>query len=429
MVRSQLKSLHPLFMGVAALLVVGVCSPAAAFHSGGTGQCEGCHTIHNSFEGASVGVGSIGQANAFLLRGTDQSSTCLNCHNSASPGASGYHVSTDGSLLSPGVPPSQLTPGGDFAWLKKSYAWTVDGGEGKSSPGERHGHNIVAVDFDYRSDNTLAVAPGGAYPTASLHCSSCHDPHGRYRLVSNGVQAVSGKPIKGSGSYGTEPDDTFAVGVYRLLAGTGYKPKSLQGGITFSYEAMYAVAPEVYNRTEDTSDTRVAYGKGGSEWCANCHPALHGGLGSGFGHPVGVDFGVEIAANYNAYKKSGDLTGIQARAYTSLVPFQIGNSTDSAQLKDAAASTAGPAMNDKVACLSCHRAHASGWDSSFRYNHKTTFMTVLSGGVAAWPDPTVNPTEAQGRSREETSKAYYDRPATLFAPMQRTLCNKCHAKD
>ena len=34
------------------------------------------------------------------------------------------------------------------------------------------------------------------------------------------------------------------------------------------------------------------------------------------------------ANNYNTYVKTGDLSGTQASAYLSLVPFQTGNSTD-----------------------------------------------------------------------------------------------------
>jgi len=36
----------------AALLAVGAAGPARAFHSGGVGECDGCHSMHNSFEGS-----------------------------------------------------------------------------------------------------------------------------------------------------------------------------------------------------------------------------------------------------------------------------------------------------------------------------------------------------------------------------------------
>jgi len=34
-----------------------------------------------------------------------------------------------------------------------------------------------------------------------------------------------------------------------------------------------------------------------------------------------------------------------------------------------------------------------------------------------------------GRTAIETQGAYYDRPSTVFATYQKSLCNKCHAKD
>ena len=36
---------------------------------------------------------------------------------------------------------------------------------------------------------------------------------------------------------------------------------------------------------------------------------------------------------------------------------------------------------------------------------------------------------AMGRVAAETARAYNDRPETKYASYQRSLCNKCHAKD
>ena len=51
----------------------------------------------------------------------------------------------------------------------------------------------------------------------------------------------------------------------------------------------------------------MAYGKGMSEWCANCHPALLERTGGGKAHPAGnnVKFTAAVAANCNAYVASG----------------------------------------------------------------------------------------------------------------------------
>ena len=71
------------------------------------------------------------------------------------------------------------------------------------------------------------------------------------------------KPICSSGSYGALPDADCAVGVYRLLGGAGYQDPS--STVAFGSNPPLAVAPSTYNRTEASTETRVAYGKGVSQ--------------------------------------------------------------------------------------------------------------------------------------------------------------------
>jgi hypothetical protein len=418
-------------VGVLATLILMLSSSHVfAFHDGGVAQCEGCHTMHNSSGGTAMTTNgtAIGTANAYLLQGQDASSTCLNCHQGdTADGSVEFLISTSDSALPAGSPPLQLTPGGDFGWLKKDYTWA--GGESK---GEHHGHNIVALDYGYSPDTTLSNAPGGStnYPANKLGCMSCHDPHGRYRILSTGVQGTTGKPIRGSGSYGAEPDATTAVGVYRLLGGTGYYPESVGAAYAFLpaailYQAPYAVSPTDYNRSEASSDTRVAYGKFTDTFCVNCHDLFHSTFASGLVHPVGQTLSSTERVNYNKYVKSGDMSGDVTTAYLSLVPFQEDNTTNLATLLGQTTKTTGASGAEKVTCLSCHRAHASGFDSMLRFSVQSTFITING----AYPDKDTDPANARGRTSAETQQAYYDRPPSVFATYQRVLCNKCHAKD
>lgn len=420
---------------------VGLALPARAFHSGGVASCDGCHSMHRSSGDDGT---QPSQTSSYLLTGSDPGSTCLYCHNVASPYPVAYMVSTDGSVVSsPGSPPTQMTPGGDFAWLRKTFRWAspVDGSI-RTSTGDQHGHNIVALDYGYLPDSVRSLAPGGQYPSSSLSCTSCHDPHGRYRRLADGSIAQGGAPIAGSGSYSTSRAPTAgvaSVGAYRLLGGAGYQPRSVSGNLAFAANPPAAVSPPDYNRGEAVTQTRVAYGSGFSEWCANCHASiLVGGETSGMGsleHPAGATARLDagIVTNYNAYVMTGNVTNADpSRAYWSLVPFEEGTATYSvlqAHARTDDSYLAGPDTNSNVSCLTCHRAHASGFDAITRFRTTNEFLTVGVGGISTWPDPASNPAQAEGRTASETQASYYDRPATSFAPFQARLCNKCHVND
>lgn len=379
------------------------------FHHGGTGDCRGCHTTPPD------------------LLGADASSTCLRCHQAkVGTPPNQYYVATDPATYPLCV---QLPPGGDFCWLKRNYSWS-SGGTSKTqrSAGDSHGHNIIALDYGYMPDRAFASAPGGTYPSTSLSCISCHDPHGNYRRLEDGSIATSGPPVVASGSYASSPapSSSGAVGVYRMLAGIGYQPKNAPGAPVFVADPPLAIAPSLYNRAETTSNTRVVYGSGMSEWCQNCHIPFS----DSHMHPVGsrAVLPAEIINNYNNYIASGNITGSSATAYTSLVPYELG-SRDYALVKMLArtADSSGPAGAANVMCLSCHRAHASGWDRMLRWNMQADFM--IYDGVYPGIDNNSPPHLAQGRTAAETQKALYDRLVNSFAKYQKNFCNKCHVKD
>jgi hypothetical protein len=433
-----------LFKIAAAAALALVYGNAYAFHSGGVAECEGCHSMHNSFEGSANVTGMAQYASGpFLLKAQDQSGACLNCHNSADTAPTGYHISTAGVTPNDSTAPVEMTPGGDFAWLKK----TMTGSIRKTATtwdGDRHGHNVIAVDFGYTADKTLTAAPGGSYPAANLACSSCHDPHGRYRRFADGTIASTGLPIFASGSYTSSAAPiagTSAAGVYRLLAGAGYQPKSLSGSYAFVNPSPAAVAPSSYNGVNTTiagTFDRVAYGSGMSEWCANCHTAMHLDTYTsgtrGLVHPAGngAKLTAPIAGNYAAYVSSGIMTGTGA-GYSALAPFETGNGqtlADYTALKAFQAAPTAPTTSNNVLCLSCHRAHAGAFESMARYYLGNEFMTVADSANAAMYDTstTENKINTAYNTVQQTN-AYNGRPAALFGPYARNYCNKCHAKD
>jgi predicted CXXCH cytochrome family protein len=401
-----------------------VYGQAYAFHSGGVAECGGCHVMHGA------------ASTSFLLTAADQSSTCLKCHEHAGDtGPNGYHISTAAADLSPTAPPKQRTPGGDFAWLKRSYS---DTGTGYNEPGDAHGHNIVALGNGYTADATNVTAPGGGSVLGSnLACNSCHDQHSSIRRFADGSYGRTGLPIANSGSYDNSAAPIAgeaAVGTYRLLRGGGVPGVSNDtavGGATFA-SLFVAVAPGTYNRTEAVTQTRVAYGQNDGAWCGTCHPNMHSGAGNY--HPV--DYALNgMATNYNAYISSGIMTGT-GNTFSSLTPFGENTtviSTLASHAKNNDTVLSGPASTDQVTCMSCHRAHARGFGEMVRWQIENEFLT--KGDSAGNPiycatDSSVPSGRcALGRTTSEVQAAYYDRAPSKLGAWQRSLCNKCHAKD
>lgn len=356
------------------------------FHSGGVGSCNGCHLGHSS-------SGSVSP----LLLAPDPSSLCLTCHAGPGGAETASVFSFDGSAL---------TPGGDFYWLTKTFTWA-----GGSSPAARHGHNVIARDFALDADPNKPHAPGGSYPSSQLSCISCHDPHAR----SGGGTRAGAPAVSTSGSYGETPAAGTARGSYRLLGGVGYKAN----GYTFNNPAPVARQNGTLPFAESDS-SHVDYGIGMSEWCANCHGALYTSehrVGSqGFEHPTNSNESLdsEIIANYNSYKKSGDMSGTAATAYLQFVPFERG--ADSPELLDPT-STQGPDSNANINCLTCHRAHASGFRAAGRWDFDANLLIESHPALGD-----------SGATSRDVENSYYGRNiAVEFGSGQGPFCEKCHA--
>jgi predicted CXXCH cytochrome family protein len=445
--------------GVYQQPVEGNAPNSQAFHAGGVAACDGCHVMHNANNGVakSTLAGSAvapwtNVTNMFLLQGSDQSSTCLICHSGANTSGLQFTIAD----VTTAAIPSNRTPGGDFGWLKQAF---------QNSPGERHGHNVAAADFGLAVDGHLTIAPGGSFAggagKAQFACSNCHDPHGRYRMVndaskSNGVGFIGpyspqSFPIAASGSYGALPTATaggttgYAVGAYRLLAGQGYAPVS-NAAYPFPNDPPVAVAPTLYNSSEATNEVRVAYGTGMSEWCQNCHTNVHFNSDTravgiaGFRHPAGSD--ATLAANqisiYNTYLSSGKVNPALTDNYTSLVPFEQGKTKGIAALaaKANASSIIAADAQANVMCLSCHRAHASAFDSMVRWDQQATFLTDGTNFTTGATGSTTSAFAGSPRTLAQTQAGYYDRTVGVAAKgsstigyYQRSMCNKCHGKD
>lgn len=367
------------------LLALNGHAAQKGFHLGGVAQCNGCHSIHNTPSGYQ-----------WLLEKNDPSSICLNCHASTGGASSPAVFSSDGSAL---------TPGGDFYWMTKSFSW-LDG----QSPDSNHGHNIVALDYNLLADPVNSTAPGGTYPSANLGCTSCHDPHGQ---VAGGT-ALGNLPVSKPGSYAGNTDSGAINGNYRLLGDADY----VTNGYSFSSDAPIARQSQT-DKYLETDLSHVDYGSGMSEWCGNCHAAMltnrHNSGSGTFMHPSGNSelLTPETVAMYNQYIRTGYLTGAAATAYLQFVPFERG--TTSMQQLDPS-STMGPDVSSNVMCLSCHRAHASAFPDSGRWDFTATLLVDSHPAIGD-----------VGATANDVYFSYYGRDIAIeFGVGQGQFCEKCH---
>ena len=390
----------------ATLIILGVSGYGLAFHSGGVAHCDGCHTMHNSQDGAVVSIGDPA-GNTSLLIGSDPSSVCLDCHR----GLGSYHIASSNTT------DVNYTAGGDFAWIVPDYTfspgWTVE-----IVPGDSFGHNIIAADFtDYATgDGTHTLAPGGTYPAAALGCTSCHDPHGTKAGV-----------IIGSGSYGDPvPATPQVLGNYRLLGDANYDAPSI-GTTTFPFgsDAPIAVAENGgFSNPPNYYSKRVAYGSGMSEWCGNCHGGFANVTVLGdHKHPAGDAAHLGgFAGNYNTYVSTGDMSGVNN--YDGLVPIEFGITASDDPALDPANPPAADGGSSNVMCLTCHRAHAGGFVDAGRWDFGTEII-----GEEHFPT-----TGTAGYGLTDPDAGFYKNGASVniasaYDPFQRSLCNKCHVQD
>ena len=341
--------------------LVLIATPTLAFHDGGVADCAGCHTMHNSQDGALVDPDSP-NGNAWLLVDSTPSETCLGCHATRL----GASFGTD-----PLAPPPEKGAG-NFVFLTEDNLNDGHNGALNPIPGDAAGHNLNAPSYGVGPDATLTTSPGGSFPAGSMECSSCHDPHG--------------------------------TSEFRLLYTAG---QTVQAGITtFSNPAPTAVGLSIFFGSESNTN-HTAYQGGMSGWCGNCHGDFHAN-NTKLVHPSGQVLGATIAQNYNLYNGTVDLTGgVAATAYLAAVPFEDPANTT--------ASTAGPTASSQVSCISCHRAHATSAPDAGRWDFAVTFLSEdgVESGSYAIPNPYGNPNQRSLCNKCHVQDAFDAQPFTV----------------
>ncbi|MBU1937593.1 hypothetical protein KKG05_09360 [bacterium] len=320
-------------VGIIALLTVN----AFAFHDGGVAHCNGCHTMHNSEDGALVDPDAP-NGNPYLLIDATASDVCLSCHADGSG-----EVWGDDPLN----PPTNHGAG-NFCFAEEDNINDGHNGALDPIPGAYGVHNVIAPSMGGTADPVQTVSPGGAYPAASMSCTSCHDPHGNEH--------------------------------FRMLYGISHVEA---GDFLFTNVAPTATGLNVHGGGESATN-HTAYNSGMSGWCGNCHGDFHNN-GTALIHPSGSAMGASIAQTYNLYNGTVDQAGgLAATAYIPEVAFEDAAMTTS--------STAGPSGTSQVSCVTCHRAHGSSGPNIGRWDFNVTFLHEdgVESGSYAIPDPYAN---------------------------------------
>jgi hypothetical protein len=352
---------------ITLILAISLSASAVlAFHDGGVARCAGCHTMHNSQDGALVDP-SAPLGHAYLLKAGSATDQCLTCHASYGQfaGGTGYGA------------------GGDFYWVTRTFSWDAHG-RTTTSEGDSHGHNVISATAGIAEDATLSQAPGGDFLSQYLGCTSCHDPHGNQS--------------------------------FRLLYGSDMGPKYNGGRYNFAADAPEALGNSrrtVSGGGIESDEAHTVYKNGVSDWCANCHEAFHSANTGAFVHPIQA-MGSTVAGTYNAYINSDvQVGGDPATSYSGLVPFEAVNVD--LTVVDSSNYTQGPTSQDQVMCLTCHRAHASAFGDAARWDMGETFLVDSHPNV-----------DDNDFVQEDVDNKYYN---YTFVTNQRSLCNKCHNKD
>jgi hypothetical protein len=120
-----------------------------------------------------------------------------------------------------------------------------------------------------------------------------------------------------------------------------------------------------------------------------------------------------IIANYNAYVTSGVMTNTSpVAAFSTVTPFELGTN-DYTVLKPFGSLSGTVDRSAKagvnVACISCHRAHASGFESGLRFFYLNEFSMI---GDAAGVAPYDSSSTERTRSTTASTRTSRRRPTT-----------------
>ena len=315
-------------------------------------SCSACHVMHASDIGSLV----VTYVPSPSLLKTD----CKGCHSVIS-----------GSSIGPAVYDSSNAKadlaGGDF-----SYSDTLTTIRMGHNPNEISLLDSLAAppgwNASYEDSAGNQVGPAGSWTEDMLSCAGKFGCHGNHSIT-DGILSLEKAHHNNSTGAVEPPADASATvgGSYRFLHGIkGYEDTNWQEGVSGVSRNVY------YDEARSGVQDIVMNKQTISYLCAQCHGNFHSGTG-GLGildettgtmfvdpwirHPVSVD--MPITEDYANYTIINDNAPVASATSPVIDPVtHNGNITGK--------------TNRIIMCLSCHRAHASKFYGSMRWDYRGT---------------------------------------------------------
>ncbi len=323
------------------------------------GQCSLCHTMHNSQNGSTMvyaGTGASWNGSDQLAGGTDNSpqpsllnTSCVGCHSSDS----GSTIVTIGVTRIPivyntGGYPANPLAGGNF--------YNVSRG---GSENDKYGHNVHGISGEDANISPSGPGAPGTLPPPGVNPTCMQQCHGT--LAAGGATFFGGNGCEGCHlrNYGVRHHQSPSW--YRFLRGHSFNTLRRVDGVpdpTGNYEQNPGAGHNEYKGVDDA--TTYTYGDGSlnatqsiTDFCSGCHANFHeemdGASSTWLRHPSDM-----------LLPETGEFAGYDPTAsYNNLAPVAYLN-------------PAAPVRSEAVVmCLSCHRAHASNYQDSLRWDYLT----------------------------------------------------------
>lgn len=271
--------------------------------------CGDCHTMHADNNSSSDPSTRVGIAASLIIDPGNPNGICLRCHDDRSEDSS-----MAPTVYSVNDLDDTYYPGGDFDEV---------GASGENGHFKLSGNRLTADDYP-----AAAAGSSGAVLSSDLTCWSCHAPHN------------------------SESDSNE----FRLLR---KRPQNGMTGAPYVFKDILVTA-KAGNYKDESGTNHTVYSSGISEWCASCH-SNPDNTGSGFHGSSREDADVGHNGAWTRHPSDNQFPDSYIAEYISAndgvtadweVPFEDADGDWSPQMPNH-----NPTTNDRVMCLSCHRAH------------------------------------------------------------------------